>query len=448
MIGAGISGLAAATFLDGEGLDLTVLESASTPGGNVRTLREDGRVIDHAANGWLDNEPAMGRLLERVGLVESTIPASDGYGIRWIFADGRMHPAPMGPGPMVLTALVSPQAKLRLLAEPFLPRGGDARVGDEEDRESVGEFVARRLGPAFVERMVGPMVAGIYAADPYQLSLRAAFPRMYELEREYRSLFLAMLRLRRGGAPSGHLHTLPGGAGALTDTLVERLGPRVRCGQTVTTLEQRGDGWRVGTAEGALDADVVLLACPGHVQAELLSPMDDEAAAALRDIPYSPVAVVVTASAPGSWEREPDGFGVLAARDADLGGVLGTVFTSCIFPDQAPEGEVLLRTIVGGGIVPEAAGLPDGEMIARVRAAHEAFFGAECAEPRRVWIFRHPRGIPAYRPGHLQRVAAVLGAEQRRPGLFCTGNHLQGIGVKDCARQGEAVAARIRTYFG
>jgi oxygen-dependent protoporphyrinogen oxidase len=320
-------------------------------------------------------------------------------------------------------------------------------LGGEKDRESVGAFAARRLGPAFVERMVGPMVAGIYAADPYELSLRAAFPRMYELEREHRSLFLAMLRLRRGGAPSGHLHTLPGGAGALTDSLVARLGSRVRCETTVDKLERTGDSWRVGTGEGTLDADAVLLACPGYVQAELLATLDEAAADALREVAYSPVAVVVTAWSPGAWDREPDGFGVLAARDADLAGVLGCVFTSCVFPDQAPEGEVLLRTIVGGGIAPEAAKLPDGEMVVRVRTALEAFFGAERAEPRRVWIFRHPRGIPAYRPGHLQRVAAVLGAEQRLPGLFCTGNHLQGIGVKDCARQGEAVAERVRAYL-
>jgi oxygen-dependent protoporphyrinogen oxidase len=118
VIGAGVSGLAAATFLDSEGIDLTVLERETTAGGNVRTLREDGWVVDHAANGWLDNEPAMGRLLERVGLAESTVPAGDRYGIRWIFADGRMQPAPMGPGAMARTALVSPLATPRRAVPP------------------------------------------------------------------------------------------------------------------------------------------------------------------------------------------------------------------------------------------------------------------------------------------------------------------------------------------
>jgi len=447
VVGAGISGLAASTFLDDPDLDLTVLEAAPRAGGNVRSVREYGRVLDVAANGWLDNEPAMGRLLERTGLAGEVVRASDKFKERWIFADGRMHAAPLGPLAMVTTRLIPWRAKLRMLLEPFIPRGLEARDPGEVDHESVGAWVERRLGPWFVDRMVGPMVAGIYAADPFDVSLRAAFPRMHELERDYRSLFLAMFRLRRGGQPSGHLTTLPGGAGALTEALAARLGSRLQTGVEVTGLERRGDGWRVLTAGGALEADAVVLASPAYASAKLVGELDPDAAVALADIPYSPVSVVVSAWPEGAWERDPQGFGVLVARGEELGGVLGSVFTSCIFPDQAPADEILLRTLVGGGVHPEAAALPDDELIARARHAHEAFFGKEKSEPREVRIFRHRRGIPAYTPGHLGRVAVIRGAESRRSGLFFTGNHLRGIGVKDCARQGEELALRVREHL-
>lgn len=449
IIGAGISGLATSAFLGGdEGPELTVFEASAQPGGNVRSVREDGRILDAAANGWLDNEPAVGRLLDRVGLSARTVKANDAFSTRWIFADGEMQAAPLGPMPMAKTALISLGAKLRVLAEPFLPRGPEARDPGPVDTESVGSFVERRLGPAFVERMVGPMIAGIYAADPYEVSLRAAIPRMHELEREYRSLFVAMARLRSGGQPSGHLTTLPGGAGELTEHLAERLGDRLHLARPVTALVPKGDAWQVRTDEGALEADAVILACPAYAQAELLGDLEPAAAAALDAIPYAPVAVVASAWGPGSWEREPTGFGVLAARDVDLDGVLGTLFTSCVFPDQAPEGEVLLRTIVGGSVYPDAAGVDDDELIRRARAAHEAFFGFEQAPPRAVRIFRHPRGIPHYEVGHLGRVAAATEAEQRQRGLFLAGNHLRGIGVKDCIREGERTAERVRSYLG
>ncbi len=443
VVGAGISGLSAAAFLDEEGVELTVVEAGPRAGGNVRSDREDGRVLDLASNGWLDNEPAVGRLLDRVGLAGRTVPANRAhYGTRWIFADGRMHPVPMSPPAMIRTRLLGWGAKLRLLLEPFMPRGPADRD------ESVGDFVRRRLGQAFLDRMVGPMVAGIFAADADRLSLRAGLPRMYELEREYRSLFVAMMKLRRGGAPSGHLTTLEGGVGTLTDTLAARLGDRLRLATPVTAIERRKGGWLVHAEGGSLEADAVVLAAPAWAQAPIVRGLDPEAAAALDGIPYAPTNVLITAHPAGAWDRSPDGFGVLVARNEDTGGVLGTVFTSNMFPEQAREGEVLLRTIVGGGIHPEAAALDDQEILARARRFHAACFGAEREGPHWWRVYRHPRGIPQYPVGHPSTVRAVRAAQARHPGLFFTGNHLEGVGVKDCVRNGERIAREALAFLG
>ncbi|MCB9766337.1 MAG: protoporphyrinogen oxidase [Alphaproteobacteria bacterium] len=441
LIGAGISGLATATFLHDAGVDVQVLEAAAHPGGNVRSDRVDGRVLDQAANGWLDSEPAMSRLLDIAGLSAQVVPASDRYKTRWIYADGAMHPAPLSPPALLRSPLLSLSAKLRLLAEPFI-RPGPAGV-----EESVGEFVRRRLGPGALDRLVAPMVAGIYAGDPDAISLKAAFPRMVELEQAHGSLVRAMVRLRGGGAPTGHLVSLKGGAGALTEGLAARLGERVRCDTPVQGLERAGGRWVVHTPDDALTADAVVLACPGYAASALVARLDPPASAALAAIPYAPVAVVVSAWPERTWARPPEGFGVLLARGEDLGGVLGCVFSSCVFPEQSRPGEVLLRTIIGGAIHPDAARLPDQQLIARARAANTAFFGPERAGPALVRVYRHPRGIPQYTLGHPGRVREVRAAEARHGGLCFVGNHLRGVGVKDCAKAAEEAAHRVRAHL-
>jgi len=452
VVGAGISGLAAAILLDKEGHDVTVWERADAPGGNVRTDRVDGRVVDRAANGWLDNEPEMQKLLEHLGLVPRLIPANDRFGTRWILADGRMQPAPLGPGKLLRSDLISAGAKARVALEPFMPRGASARAEDFAADESVGDFVRRRLGPAFVDRMVGPMVAGIYAADPDDLSLRGALNRMFELEREHRSLILAMMRLRRGGAPAGHLHTLPGGAGELTEVMAAQLGDRVSCGRTVKAVERVTDGWQVTATDDdnavqQATFDRVVLACPAPAQAHIVRELDAAAAQALDGIPYAPVAVVCSAWSPGSWSQDPHGFGVLLARgEAEkLGahGVLGMLFTSSIFPNQAKGDEVLLRTVMGGAIAPEVVSLSDQALLARSRRVAAVCLGPERQGPQYVQVYRHPAGIPRYRVGHPVRVAQVRSAEQRHPGLHFVGNHLDGVGVKDCARAAARLVERI-----
>ncbi len=452
VVGGGISGLAAATELVEAGHEVTVFEAAAVPGGNVRTDHFDGRILDQAANGWLDNEPTMQSLLARVGLADRVVPVNERFSTRWILADGRMQPAPLRPPMMVTTDLLSFTDKLRVLAEPLMPRGASAHADDPTADESVGDFVRRRLGPAFVDRMVGPMVAGIYAADPDHLSLRGALGRMFELEREHRSLFVAMARLGKGGAPPGRLQTLPGGAGELTATLATRLGDRVKCGHPVTGLSRSNNTWTVtfSTAAGASDTltvDRVVLACPAPVQARLLRSIDPAAATALDGIPYAPVAVVCTAWKPGSWALAPEGFGVLMARgEADrIGapGVLGALFTSSVFPQQAQEGEHLIRTILGGAIAPEVVQEDDATLLARTRRMLTVALGPETQGPTFVQIYRHAAGIPQYRPGHPARVQAVRAAEARHSGLHCVGNHLDGIGVKDCARAAHTLAAQI-----
>ena len=438
IVGGGISGLATAAFLDD--VDGVVLEAAAQAGGNVRSDLVDGRVMDRAANGWLDSEPAMDRLLERLGLADQVIPASDRSATRWIYADGEMQPAPLSPAALVRTRLIPWHAKLRLFLEPFLPRG------HSNTDESIGAFVRRRLGAHFVDRMIGPMVAGIHAADPDTLSLEASFPRLAAMEDQHRSLFVALAAAKREGGKPGHLETLPQGAGQLTDALVARLSTKLHCDTPAEGLSKTKDGWRVHTPQGDFDGDAVVLAAPAPVCARLMRGIDAAVANAFDQIPYAPVAVVVTAWPAGAFDRSPEGFGVLVAKGEDVG-VLGTLFTTEAFPNQGPEGEFLTRTILGGAIDPASATLPHQVLLDRVFSAHERFLGTRRADPTVVRTYHHPMAIPQYTVGHPARVNAIANAQDRYGGLFFAGNHLSGIGVKDCVATGERIAADVRGWL-
>lgn len=447
IVGAGVSGLATATFLRAEGIECIVLESGQSAGGNVRSDRFEGRVLDRAATGWLDSEPAMGRLIEQLGLTDQIVPASHRSATRWVYAAGKMHAVPSGPMALVRSGLIPWWAKLRLLLEPF--------IGRSRTEETVHAFATRRLGRFFADRLVGPMVAGIFAARPEQLSLRAAFPKMAAMEKEHRSLFLALRARSKAGdtagpaGPAGHLQTLKGGVGALTEAMAARLGDALQLQAEVTSVRPKMGAWEVHTTTGMLEADAVVLACPAFAQAAIVRGLDADLASTLDAIPYAPVSVVISAWPAGAFDRAPEGFGVLVASGEQVG-VLGTLFTSGVFPGQALQGEHLLRTMVGGAVDPEAAFLPHEQLMERVMASHRTFFGNIRAEPTMVQVYRYSRAIPQYTLGHTARVASIRAAQARQPGLFFTGNHMDGIGVKDCAAAGEristAVSAQLKSW--
>ena len=453
VVGAGVAGLSTAWLVArqaraaGRAIELTVLESLAQAGGATRSEQVDGYLCEWGVNGFLDNEPATLELIEQLGMRERLLRASKASAHRFIFHTGRLREVALSPIGFLGSDILPLAAKLRMALEPFVPRRRDGAD------ETVDEFGRRRLGKAFAQYLLDPMVSGIFAGNTRELSLRAVFPKMVEMEQEHGGLFRALLartwRARRerkkiGGpaGPSGVLHTFRDGMGELTSRLAAELGPALRLGMAARALERTTGGFRVHTEREPLDADAVVLACPSHAAAPIIATLAPEVAKAVSGIGHAPVDVVCFGYRVEDLARPLDGFGVLVPRSEGLR-ALGALASDQIFPGQAPAGHRLLRTILGGAHDPAIVELDQPALEATVEHDLGVLFGPKAA-PRFRRVIRHARGIAQYTVGHLDRVAAAdrLAGELR--GLYFTGASYRGVSVNGCIKAAFAVAEQLR----
>ncbi len=449
VIGAGPSGLAVAWELLARGRargmepQVDVYERAARPGGNVWTDAVDGYQIEQGPEGFLDSAPRTLELAREVGLGARVVSATDAAAARYVYADGRLHAVPTGPISFLRSPLLPLPARLRVLTEPFRRAGGDAD-------ESVLAFATRRLGAAAAERLVGAMVAGVYAGDAAGLSMPAAFPRLATMEREHGSLTAALLASRRaarkagrraGGpaGPSGRLTSFAGGMRELIEGLARAQGGRLHLATGAVAVEPAGARWRVHF-EGADEVfDRVIVTTPPWHAGRLLRAADPELGATLDRIPGAPIAAVAFGFDRAALRGvNVGGFGFLVPKGQGLR-ILGSLWSSSIFPGRAPAGHVLLRTLVGGARDPEAGELEDDRLLELVRRDLATAMGIRAA-PAFVRIYRHPRGIPQYTVGHLARLRTLHERLARLPGLLLHGNGYRGISVNDCVRFAAEVA--------
>jgi protoporphyrinogen/coproporphyrinogen III oxidase len=456
IIGAGISGLATAHAIEwlarerGLSVDTLVLESEPRTGGKIWSIKEEGYLCEWGPNGFLDSKPMTLELCDRLGIRAELARSNDNARKRYIYSAGELHRLPEN-GPMFLQSrLISWPGKLRLAGELFVPPRRDGAD------ETLAEFARRRLGPEALDKLIGPMVSGIFAGDPETMSLKSCFPRICELEQEYGGLLRAMLKLakqkkaeRKAGkdvasaaGPAGVLTSFVDGIQALTDATAVRLAGTVRTGATVTGLQRRGDGWEVTLASGEkLDVEQVVAAVPAYVLAGLLQPFDRSLAELVGGIPYATMNVICCGYERERIARDLDGFGYLIPRKEGRS-ILGTLWDSSIFPQRAPAGHVLLRSMMGGATNPAAIKLSDAEVLAKVMADLRDIMGIT-VRPDFVRIFRHPQAIPQYLAGHSRRLAAISDGLQAHPGLIATGNAFFGVGLNDCVHAANRAAEQV-----
>lgn len=446
VVGGGISGLATAYLLGekaksaGCDLEVLLLEKEKRTGGKIWSIKDGGFLCEWGPNGFLDNKPQTLELCRQVGADSRLLRSNDNARKRFIFSEGVLHRLPENGPSFLASRLISWPGKMRLAMEPFIPQ-----FRGEED-ETLAAFGRRRLGDEALAKLIAPMVSGIFAGDPETMSLKSCFPRIAELETEYGGLIKAMIRLAKkkkkdiaegkvvasAAGPGGVLTSFRGGIQDLTDILVEKLG---KDGVTLDEqVEKVGKGvsspYRVLSDKGEIDADAVILATPAYASAGMLQGLDAGISSLLNEIPYSTMTVACFGYRREQITRDLDGFGYLIPKQEGKS-ILGTLWDSSIFENRAPQGHVLLRSMMGGACFPDYINLPDEEVQRRVQGDLKTIMGISEA-PDFVRIFRHDKAIPQYTTGHGKRLAGLEEKAKAHPGLILTGNSYRGIGLNDC----------------
>jgi len=437
VVGGGISGTAAAFTAKKRArqlsreLDVVLLEKEPDVGGKALSQVEEGWLFETGPLGYLNSDPIVDELAMEAGLEGEVLRAGEAQSHRFVFARGKPREVKASPLGFVSSGILSLGGLLRAAREPWVPAKRD------EGDESVWDFAARRLGPEFADRLIHPMVLGIFAGDAKRLSLSAAFPVMAELEREHGSLIRAQIaRARRKSGPRPSvLSSFREGMQSLPRGLAARGGFTVRTRCTVRSVERNGRFRITLDEEGApLTADAVVLACEGFQAAALLSRVAPAISRRLLEIPTPPIYVVALGYERGALASIPEGFGVLIPRGAGYR-ALGVTCDGYLFPGRGPEGHLLVRMLFGGTFDPGVGEVDPPEMVRTAIGESKRLFSHD-AEPRfaraRLW----PRAIPQYEIGHLARLASIERELLSFPNLHLAGNSLHGTSFGKAAARG------------
>ncbi len=457
VVGAGISGLAAAVELQSRGIEVTVLEASNRAGGPIRTDVQGGYVIDAGPDSFLSTKPGGIAFAERLGMGNEVIDTSPDGGGTFIVHGGQMEPLPEGITMLVPTQfrqiLQSPlldlQGKLRLLADYVIP----AREGESD--ESVASFMQRRVGRQAFENLAEPLLSGIFAGDANRLSILSTFPRLRDAERQHGGLIRAALASRRPAAnhaaPSRR-HTpfvsFGGGLGRIVDAAVDRIGTQnVLLDREVTAIEKRGSSYEVISRDGArYEADGIVLATPAKPAAKLLGEIAPEAARSLTTIPYVSSATVSMAFRASEVQLETGGRGFVVPRVEGFD-LTAVTWSSRKFAGRAPEGGVLLRGFVGRAGNEGPAFLPDDQLIDIVRRDLARITGLR-ADPIFARVYRWHDGMPQYHVGHGALVNRIRREVDAISGLALIGAAYHGVGIPDCITSATRAAAALATDLG
>jgi len=456
IVGAGISGLCTAHYLvrecqaAGKSVEIILFEAESVPGGKMRSIPQDGFRMEWGPNGFLTNKPYSLDLVKELGIENRLARSSDLARKRFIFSRGRLHRLPETPPAFFRSPLLSLSGRLRIIGELFAP-APPAGVD-----ESLGDFARRRLGREALEKLIDPMVTGIFAGDPDRMSLQSCFPLIHDLERKYGGLVKGMIALQRerrsagekremSAGPGGVLMSFNHGVQELTDILASRLSDGLHLGVKVDRVSRRDGKILLSLEErslrGEIDADVVVLAVPAYAAAEMLGDLDSSLRAALSAIPYSPISVVALGYEKATLENPLDGFGFLIPR-GEKRKILGALWDSSVFPNRAPEGKALIRAMVGGVRAPALAALPPEELFGLVRSELTETMGVT-ADPILSRSFFHEKGIPQYLVGHRKVLGRIEDRLAAHPGIHLNSNAYRGIALNDCVLQSRLTAERI-----
>jgi protoporphyrinogen/coproporphyrinogen III oxidase len=441
IIGAGITGLTAAFYLKRRGVPVTVYEAGWRVGGVIQSIRKDGFLAESGPNTILETSPKISELIRDLNLEARRIYPNPAAKNRYVVRDKKPLAMPSSPAKFLTTKLFSARAKFALAREPFVP---PRRDGVEE---SVAEFVLRRLNREFLDRAIDPLVAGIYAGDPKKLSVRHAFPRLFETEQKHGSLIKGQFfgTNKKSGEISrrnARMFSFDEGLQVLPDALAAQLGDSIKLNTQVIKLLQTKDGWRVSTSNGEAEHDAIIFCGTAHKLAELKiesqSPLNFSAFSEIR---HPPIASVVLGFRREDVAHLLDGFGMLIPKIENFK-ILGTIFSSSLFPNRAPENFIALTSYIGGERQPELASLPPDELVKLVCEDLSVLLGVK-GMPTFQHVVLYPKAIPQYNVGYGKFKGLMSEIENKAAGLFFAGHFRDGVSLGDSIVSGVNIAERV-----
>jgi oxygen-dependent protoporphyrinogen oxidase len=448
VVGGGVAGLATAYRLlrGGAGeIDVPVLEAEKKAGGKIRSDTVGGLDLEAGPDSLLARKPAAVELCRELGLAGDLLPPATSVSHIWTPAGLLRFPT----GPLGISTRPAQLWRWRGMSLPGRLRAGldlVPRSRAVRPDESLGSLLRRHLGDEATERLVGPLLGGLFAGDVDLLSAQATFPELASWERRYGSLILgarAAAKAARGRLPAPLFLRLRGGLRRLVDGLAEALGPgRVRCGAVTDHVSVSGGGYLVRAGDLELAADAVVLATPAFVTADLLAPLAHDLAHELRSISHVSTAVVLLVYAEGTGHLLPESSGFLVPRGKLA--MTACTFVSRKWPDDEFGDRAVLRCFVGSTGDEGALEEPDEEIMEDVSRELAAILPLG-DDPEAYRVVRWPHAMPQYELGHLDRVAAI---ERGLPaGVFVAGQDYYGTGIADCVKGASAVADRVRSYL-
>lgn len=455
VVGAGISGLTTAYALQKAGISTLIVEASPRPGGVIQSLKRDGYLLECGPQSFSGNS-SITSICKDLGILGERVLA-DPKAPRYILINGALQNVPMGPG-LLVSSLLSGGTRGAILRDIL------GRSEAPEPDESVAAFVRRKFSETLLDRLVGPFVSGIYAGDPEKLSLRAAFPVLYESEKASGSIIRGVFKVMKqrkskneqGPREKPALQTFRDGNESLIRALAAKLGEQLACSVqliSIEPLDPRQEAMaprfrvvlRSPRGEEIVEAERLILATPTNVTGKLLAPLDSSFESQLSEVNYSGVAVVSLGYRKEDVGNSLEGFGFLVPRSSGLS-VLGTVWNSSLFPGRAPEGQALLTSFVGGATNPGAIRQSTESLAAQVHREITPLLAIR-KEPVFTNVTIWQRAIPQYNVGHTARLAALEKLRTRYPGLHFAGNYFIGPAIGTCVEHSLKVADEIRVSF-
>ena len=446
IIGAGISGLTTAFLLNKLGCDVTVLEKKKEPGGSIETVFEKGFLFDKGPNSALETHPLIGKMIDELNLKDQLVYANKEANKRYILKNNRLHALPMSPPAFLKTRLFSPAAKLRLLAEPFIGRSKDGYY------QSISDFVTRRLGKEFLDYAINPFVAGVYAGNPEELSVKSAFPKLYELEEKYGGLIVGTIRSIRErkrraekSKQSAKMLSFKDGMQVLPKAIARHLSGKVKFQSDVTSIKKINGKYQINfTLEGeqqSLNCDKILSTVPAYIASNLFAHFDEKLPKHLNEIYYPPVLVLFLVYKKEFIRRPLDGFGFLIPSK-EKKSFLGAIWSSVIFPNRSDDSTAVFTLFAGGARNPEIGSIDKEILIGKVKKEFEEIMKIS-GEPELQTYKYWSKAIPQYNIGYIEHEKYFDEFEKNNPGLLLSGNYRGGISVGDCIKNAKEVADKV-----